>query len=607
MQASISLRVSLILSSLPHVLRLLSRYRDQDDRSTSIWRFLSWVAYDRNLAGRGQIADDERLRCPLMSCRQHLYDQNKLLEHVFRCSQFSNGRYWCFHCEKVESFAPSPVPPFRKERLSVRAKRILRWLGSKSHNHETLDSSDPFKGSSDISNNQLLEYIPGSCQNLSIGAEMDSSKISRELPDNGYPCTAELNEANGPSAELYPVNGSATIFELASYFGSDSLQYPANNEGTVLASDYAGTGAPQELPVTSFSTHESPSQFHMKSKSRSAISEDNRPRPQPFVSPQSPGLMFNSYAEGISESPTDAEFSGDSLFSKAFESDISPPSTRNSTMQSFSQSSLVEEPAEYPPALPVIPNIAYEMPGDVLEDKFIGGVLASGNPVDALDPLPSTEKEDPVPLSSAQWHTPKDFLCGFWKVLKAHAVESSERLKTLPNNPVIGELLNMTADEIAYTGLFVWKKMVEGCPPATIAHLYALVHIAFASAIVNFDGQIEKLLEGLFTDSLAIGARVLSGEDTWTYAKIVLAIWSTPTGGMRCRSSNSTKLSAQPGEASIDQPWAKGKANAYPIDLDEHLTRSLHVREAPGPLKSHSCEGNKILNVLTYLMDGKFH
>jgi hypothetical protein len=316
--------------------------------------------------------------------------------------------------------------------------------------------------------------------------------------------------------------------------------------------------------------------------------------------------MLTSYTGDISESPTDADFSGDSLFTKSFGSDISPPSTRNSTMQSFSQSSLVvEKPSEYPPTLPVIPNIMDEIPGDVPEEKFTGGGLASSNPVDALDPLRSTEIAVSVRLGSTHWHTPKDLLYDFWKVLALHVVESSEKLKNLPDNPVINELLSMTTETIAYTGLSAWKRIVDGSPPTTIAHLYALLHITYACAIVIFDGQVGSHMEGLFTHSLAIEAGALSDEDKSTYRKIVRSIWSPPFGEMHPHSSNSTELGVRPDRAPSSQSWTKGKAKSYPIDFNERLIRSLRVKEAPVSLKSHSNEENEILHVLAYFLDGE--
>lgn len=64
---------------------------NEDNQHMSIQHFLYWVAYSRTLAGRSQITDNERLRCPLIGCRCFFPDINMLLEHVFACAHMSDG------------------------------------------------------------------------------------------------------------------------------------------------------------------------------------------------------------------------------------------------------------------------------------------------------------------------------------------------------------------------------------------------------------------------------------------------------------------------------------------------------------------------------------
>jgi hypothetical protein len=549
MRASIFLRVSRIILSSEEMLSLLSRTKDHDDPSSSVCRFLSWVAYDRNLAGRSQITDDERLRCPIIWCRGAFHDQNKLLEHVFRCAQFSDGRYWCFHCQKEESFAPSRVPAFRKERLSVKAKRILRWLGTKSHHkdHEAFDPSARFKGAFGISDSQCSGYPAHPSEDPYTAAEMDGIEVSRELEDDDCTSYAELD-------------GLASL----------------------------------------------PAELDSKSKSKSAVSEENLPQLQSPVSPQSNRWMRASYAGEISESPTDTDFSTDSLFSKSFGNDISPPSTRNSTMQSCSQGSLViEKPLEYVPALPAMANILDEVPDITPEEKVTGAGLVSNNLFDALDSRQSTEREVLAHLGPSHWHTPQGFLHDFWKVLVLHVAESSEKLKNLPSNPSINELLSMTAKNIAHTGLSAWKNIVDGKLPATLAQLYALMHIAYACTIVNFDGQVGNRIERLFTHSFAIEAGALSDEDKSTYTKIAWLIWSPPLDDINPHSNKLEEFCDQPDRAASGQSWAKGKAKFCLTDINEQLIRSLSMKEGPVSMNSHSSEGNEILNMLAFFIDSK--
>jgi hypothetical protein len=594
MQTPTSLRVSGTTSSLSNLLSQDYRFKDQDDRSDPMLHFLLWVAYDQILAEPNQIPDDVRLRCPIMRCRKPFHDQNELLKHVFRCAKFSNGQYWCFHCQTGESFAPFQIPAFRS--LSVRAKRIFRWLGTKGHHkdHESSHSSSPSKRISGLINNRCSAYTTDYVEASPVPAELDNSRISRELEGDYNHAPAELHGCGSPTVELYSEIGRADTFELEAPY--------AVNKGTGLSSEYPSIDSFQTLPASSFDFDEPPlGQFHMKNTAKPAMSEERLPRLQSPVSPQSTGWMPASYAEAISESPTDTDFSGHSIFTKSFESEISPPSTRNSTMQSFSQStSSVDEPSECPSCLPDIPNIMYEVPSDILEEKFTGERLSNGKAAGALDPLWAPERHDTIRLGTSDWHNPKDILHEVWKILRLQIVESSVKLKGLPSSSVIDELLSMTAEKIVYTGLSVWRRKLEGHGPATIAHLYALVHLGYAFAMVTFDGQVGDHLEGFFTQSLAIEAGALSDEDRLTYTNIVSSIWSPPSSDMHRHPGYFADPYGQADRARTGQQGDKGKSKPYVINVNERFVRSPYVEEVPCTWKE-----NEILSVLAHFLDSK--
>ena len=353
------------------------------NRTNHLDEFLLWVAYDRNLAGPHQITGDESLRCPMLGCRRRCDDQNKLMEHVFRCAPYSDGMYWCFHCKKEESFASSQLP-FRKERLSVKVKRLFRSLGAKSHqkDHEALEPPAAFKGTSGISNRQYSEYLPQNGGIMSVAVEMDheaidspaafkgstsisNSQYSEYLPQNGGIMSMAVDMADNklicelePDYVLGPAKlngGRSPPVEHDSRFAS---LCPVCNKTIDHASQYANMEDVRMLPLPSSDIREPPNQFHVAPPFKIAIPEDSLPQFQSPVSSQSAHLTSTSYVDALSESPTGTEFSGLSLIStpstrnstrqsssqssltKSFESDISPPSTRNSTMQSSSQSSL---------------------------------------------------------------------------------------------------------------------------------------------------------------------------------------------------------------------------------------------------------------------------
>jgi hypothetical protein len=582
------LRVSGMSSLSSGILNHDYRTKDLDDQSSSIWRFLSWVAYSRSLAGRSQITDDERLRCPLIWCRALLGDQNMLLEHVFTCAHLSNGRYWCFHCQKEESFSPfqckhCQVPAFRKDRLSTRAMKIFRWLGTKTHHkdHQVFEPPAPPKGTSCAFRNQCFEYLPKYNDIVPKAAEMDDHEVFLKVGDNYKSGLAELNGCIVFPAELS--GQSASTSELHdSCLESKSPRYPSNDEWTASVPSYTSMDAiqAQALPTPSFNIREPPKQFCLKS-CKPGTPKVSLPHLQSPVSPQSSERMSASYTDTTAESPTDTDFSDISPCTKSFASDISPPSTRTSTMQSFSQSSLTAEgPSECLPTRPAMHDYMNEMPNEIPEEDFSFAELASNVPADAFH---STKRQASIHIGSPHWLTSKDLLNIFWKVLALHVKESSERLNMLPDSPVISHLLSMTADTIAFTGFSTWQETLNGYLPATIPNLYALVHVAYAFTIVIYDGQVENHVKRLFAHSLSIGTGALSDEDKSTYTNIVWSIWS-------------------PGVEDVHvDPFATAEHNTWPIQPPNVQSRV----KGKAPLELHSNQDNEILNVLAHFLDSK--
>lgn len=148
---------------------------------------------------------------------------------------------------------------------------------------------------------------------------------------------------------------------------------------------------------------------------------------------------------------------------------------------------------------------------------------------------------------------------------------------------MITQLLSMTADTVAFTGFSAWQGTLNGHLPALIPDLYALVHVAYACAIVVYDGQVENQMGHLFTHSLLIDSGALSDEDRSTYTNIVWSIWS-------------------PGLEDVHlDPFATAGHNAQSM-------RPPNVRsrvKGKAPLALHSNKDNEILNALAHFLDSK--
>ncbi len=602
-QTAIHLRVSGVPLSSSHLLNHSYRTKDLDDQSSSIWRFLSWVAYSRTLAARSQITDDERLRCPMIWCRCVLGDQNMLLEHVFTCAHLSDGHYWCFSCQKEESFAPfhcnlCQLPPFG-ERLSVKVKRLFRSLGTKSRykDHPALDPAAPLNRNCCAFRNQCFEYVSDHRVKSGKATEMDSHQVLHELKDDCVSGIAELNECNIFRAELS--GNSSSTSKLHDPSSGFNPRYATNDEGAASVPYYASMDAirTQDLPTPSFDVKEPLSQIRLKNI-KTATSGDSQPHFQSPVSPQCSEWMTGSYTDAISESPTDTDFSGMSFFTKPFESDISPPSTRKSTMQSFSRGSIAaEKPAECPRILPVMHDIIDEMPNGMPEKGF-----SSAEP----DAFHSSKRQVSIHPDFRHLLNPKDLLNKFWKVLTLHVMESSERLNMLPDRPVISQLLSMTADTIAFTGFSAWQGTLKGCSPATIPDLYALVHVAYACAIVIYDCQVEDKLERLFAHSLSIDTGALSAEDKTTYINIVWSIWSPGAEGGSLHFFAVAEHKDSSNQLPNLQSQVKGKGILYQAGFSGYVPQSSHLEESAGTMGPLSLRGNEIKNMLENFLDSRF-
>jgi hypothetical protein len=497
----------------------------------------------------------------------------------------------CKHCQ---------VPAFGKERLSVKVKRLFQKLGTKSHqkDHETLDLSRSSKGAWGNADNTCSEYLPQYGEGLPVAIEMDIDKECREL-EADFPV-----ELSDNLAELDSENAMASTFKQEiSTSRSETLVYPVDTEATGFASLCGSMEAIQAMRLPSHDIHEPPSQFRNGYTIKPAIPEDSQPQLQSPVSPQNATEWAStSFVDAISESPTDTDFSGHSLFTNSLESYISPPSTRNNTLQSFSHSSpTFDKPSEYQSSLLDMQDIMNEMPNDITTEEFSLQEQASSIQADAFH---STERRDSALLGSRNLLTPSGLLTDLWKVLNLHVAESSKRLKMLTDSPAINELLSMTAGTIAYSGFEAWQRMAKGYFPSTIAHLYSLVHIAYACAIVVYDGQVENRLASLFTQSLSIGMGALSEEDREIYTNIAWSIWSPQTEDIHLNSFASADSTTQLVQPPSEQSRVKRNPPLRQNRNSERGTQ-LHGNEAHSTLESQSYKGNELLNVLNHCLDSK--
>jgi len=175
----------------------------------------------------------------------------------------------------------------------------------------------------------------------------------------------------------------------------------------------------------------------------------------------------------------------------------------------------------------------------------------------------------------------------------------------LPDSPVTSHLLSMTADTIAFTGFSAWQGTLNGYLPSTIPDLYALLHTAYACAIVIYDGQVENRLEHLFTHSLSIDTGALSDEDQTIYTSIVWSIWAPGMEDLHLQPLTSTEHSNLPVQTQNGQSMVKGKAPAQLLRVSGQVTQPLRAELAANIAESYTYKDNEIFHVLAHFVDSK--
>jgi hypothetical protein len=178
-------------------------------------------------------------------------------------------------------------------------------------------------------------------------------------------------------------------------------------------------------------------------------------------------------------------------------------------------------------------------------------------------------------LGFCNWLTSNDLLKEFRKAVSFKVVESSERLKCLAKGPAIDELLSMTASTIIYTGFGAWQRIINGSFRATMAQFFSLIHVAYACAVVVYEGQLESKLQNLLTQSLSLIPETLPMESKYDYKTIASSIWHPSVETAHLCSFTPWEFTTQTQSGHLN---TKGQAH---VDLysneDNELSNVLHL------------------------------
>jgi hypothetical protein len=503
--------------------------------------------------------------------------------------------YWCFHCEQNHNLYQckhSQQPAFRKERISTKAKRIFRWLGTKSHEKDSRPSESwsPQTLNPSI---QQQDFSESSKQDLSQSFETTDPSLSELLDDKAARIELSSYYQSSP-AELDSQCSSgsrdiAVIEPNASPPVLDTIQTGKHNSAGY-------TLRPTNADPFSSNTIQPVDHFGFPSSLAVVPQEESNQLSQSPISPLSSSWTTSGCDESM---PTS---SSETLYDDTPTTPVSPTSTCSNSIQGLPHSPSVREEGEITPITPITPvssnETAERQPWDCSAPFAV--------PTQAADKRLSANGSH---FKSTDWSNLESLTRDFWSVLRFHASNSQERLRLLPHHAIVRELLSMTPESITATGLSALQQIINGYYPSKIPELYATLHIAYACVIIIYEQEMNHL--GLmFSHSLALGAIALSGADREIFTDIVRSIWLPPLHDECLRSSTPATTdcnTANQSQHSVMELFVRChtalSTPVQPLLSEEYMGMPIYEGYAFTGAQYPFTQDNKVLKVLYHFLD----
>lgn len=179
--------------------------------------FQDWIAHIRTKSL--DVSANEKLRCPMLWCRDSFEDDISAVRHAADCSWLRDSWYWCPRCGRPESFFGDGHSPPAIPRTNSKVKRAVSFFKKLGRRRSTRGTDpSPSSSSPKTENSTCLPFgldQKGEMDGTPTWAEMSSTPEPGELDNHTYGFPAEIDGSQlSPMMELScpPMNR----FELSS-------------------------------------------------------------------------------------------------------------------------------------------------------------------------------------------------------------------------------------------------------------------------------------------------------------------------------------------------------------------------------------------------------
>ena len=547
-----------------------------------------WVAFKRN--DSQMLSSQDRRECPLLRCRKRFPNHELMLQHLYLCEELAAGEYWCYDCGRAERFTDTKCKrclghPSKRRKIMFMAKNFFSSLGHRGSKpsslpdldmdfdeapptyHESLDvPATPRPRQIELQANEIHEIDSNEIQLPTIveDAEEDPISMSLQMPQmsqmlqpmphvsNFSPLRPNTDPAELESANWYLPAQPTTVApaNLSLLIDNQQATSPAVRptlqvQTTNLAQPAARAQAPRRSkPLAPSSSVRSTASTNSTNSTASSGSY--------AISPMTSSSWSDVWARGPGfestlTTPAD-EFAPSNPFghsskpvpefssSNPSQSQDGQPGVSDRLDVNMEQSVSTELPADIPIMVGVIspsePTVASSSPSQhsfpfntvTPSDLSLGaGLPLNGDPQDQTR-FPRTEPE----LTSSPQGRTHSLVQTAWGTLQMHLSESMERLRNIEDNHLVGQLLAMSPELVASTGLKTLDSILDRTIVESPIDLLCFIHLVYSISLVIHGEDAPNRGNTLFSQAISY-ASALTKMDHHPYFTIVDALWK-PNG-----------------------------------------------------------------------------
>ncbi|KAJ9148915.1 Zinc finger protein [Pleurostoma richardsiae] len=526
--------------------------RDTARGDCATHRFIVWAAVKRNSCPR--MSASEKLECPLLRCRQRFPNHEMMLGHLAECEHLSSCEYWCYDCMRVERFDDSKCKrclghPSKRRKMLSRAKSFFSSLGHKSRKHPGFDfeTDDPLLPPPSYDS---LNLNPPQAELFSTEiVELDATQLATATTSVEPAASAgidpqalllpELDSTAVPTESLMPWTPYPTITEPSSVHDPGiqiTLQSPSRLSGSKPSLQLNTHGLEQyrhARPVPPPAPRPPPSAPRSKNLSPSSSVRSTTSTMSNLSSVVSPISTWSSTSNAWSgictnlTSPTTDLVSPGGFMSSNAVAEAS--NTYNDTCPpDLLHDMFAELPADLPPPKEVPAGLSadpmlFSFDADLSTDfSYATDIVLTEDNIQPTkhDHAHDLDDEQPIPCCSET----KSIVVSAWDALQEHIVCSSVKLHDVRDNPLVDQLMSLSAKTIATTGLRVLRSVLNGQTPTSPIDTLCFTHLVYSLSLVVYEDDAPSHFSKLFSQCLSYTFQ-FAPPDRHLYHTAVMTIW----------------------------------------------------------------------------------